>query len=144
MSDGRIDRELLRRLPKAELHCHLDGSLRPQTMLDLACEQGLAMPAHDAESLREYMVVRDARNLEEYLERFEITLSVMQTAPALERIAYELAEDASKDGVRYIEMRYAPVLNVRGGLSLEQAVEAPLRGLERAERELGMRGRVII
>ena len=144
MSDGRIDRELLRRLPKAELHCHLDGSLRPQTMIDLAREEGLAMPAHDAEALREYMVVRDARNLEEYLERFEITLSVMQTASALERIAYELAEDASRDGVRYIEMRYAPVLNVRGGLSLEQAVEAPLRGLERAERELGVRGRVII
>ena len=144
MRETHIDRELLRRLPKAELHCHLDGSLRPQTMLDLAREQGLTMPAHDADALREFMIVRDARNLEEYLERFEITLSVMQTAPALERIAYELAEDASSDGVRYIEMRYAPVLNVRRGLSLEQAVEAPLRGLERAERELGVRGRIII
>jgi len=129
MSESRIDRELLRRLPKAELHCHLDGSLRPQTMLDLAREEGLTMPARDADSLREHMVVRDARNLEEYLERFEITLSVMQTESALERIAYELAEDASNDGVRYIEMRYAPVLNVRRGLSLERAVEAPLRGL---------------
>jgi len=144
MTDRRIDRELLRRLPKAELHCHLDGSLRPQTMLDLAHEEGLSMPAHDADLLREYMVVRDAQNLEEYLERFEITLSVMQTEPALERIAFELAEDASHDGVRYIEVRYAPVLNVRRGLSLEQAVEAPLRGLARAERELGVRGRVII
>lgn len=144
MSDGSLNRELLRRMPKAELHCHLDGSLRPETMLELARESGISMPAPDADSLREHMIVRDARNLEEYLERFEITLSVMQTAPALERIAYELAEDAANDGVRYIEMRYAPVLNVRGGLSLEQAVEAPLRGLERAERELGVRGRVII
>ena len=144
MSDGSLNREILRRLPKAELHCHLDGSLRPQTMLDLAREAGIAMPAPDAESLREYMIVRDARNLEEYLERFEITLSVMQTAPALERIAYELAEDAANDGVRYIEMRYAPVLNVRGGLSLEQAVEAPLRGLARAQQELGVHGRIII
>ena len=144
MSDvGRL-RELLRRLPKAELHCHLDGSLRPETMLDLAREKGVTMPAANPDALREYMTVSDARNLEEYLERFAITLSVMQSDAALERVAYELAEDAAHDGVRYIEVRYAPVLNVREGLSLEQAVEAPLRGLARAERELGIMGRVIV
>jgi adenosine deaminase len=90
------------------------------------------------------MTVDDARNLEDYLERFAITLSVMQTERALERIAYELAEDAARDGVRYIEVRYAPVLNVREGLSLEQAVEAPLRGLARAEVDHGITGRVIV
>ena len=139
-----LTRELLRRLPKAELHCHLDGSLRPETMIELGLELDRTMPAPDAESLREYMTVDDARNLEDYLERFAITLSVMQTEPALERIAYELAEDAWRDGVRYIEVRYAPVLNVREGLSLEQAVEAPLRGLARAEAEHGITGRVIV
>ncbi|MDB4912565.1 MAG: adenosine deaminase [Gemmatimonadetes bacterium] len=139
-----LHRELLRRLPKAELHCHLDGSLRPQTMIDLGMEYDKTMPAADAESLREYMIVDDARDLEDYLERFAITLSVMQTEPALERIAYELAEDAARDGVKYIEVRYAPVLNVREGLSLEQAVEAPLRGLARAEADHGITGRVII
>ena len=139
-----LTRELLHRLPKAELHCHLDGSLRPETMLDLGRELDRPMPAPDADSLREYMIVDDARNLEDYLERFAITLSVMQTEPALERIAYELAEDAARDGVRYIEVRYAPVLNVREGLSLEQAVEAPLRGLARAEAEHGVKGRVIV
>ena len=137
-------RELLRRLPKAELHCHLDGSVRPQTMLDLGAELGRPMPAVDAESLRAYMRVDDARNLEDYLERFAITLSVMQTDAALERIAFELAEDSARDGVRYIEVRYAPVLNVREGLSLEQAVEAPLRGLGRAEEAFGIKGRVIV
>jgi adenosine deaminase len=139
-----LDRELLRLLPKAELHCHLDGSLRPATMIELGHEHGKPMPTSDAESLREFMRVDDARHLEDYLERFAITLSVMQTESALERVAFELAEDAAADGVRYIEVRYAPVLNTREGLTLEQAVEAPLRGLARAQREHGVVGRVIV
>ena len=90
------------------------------------------------------MVVRDAHNLEDYLARFSTTLSVMQHADALERVAYELIEDASRDGVRYIEMRYAPVLNTRAGLSLGETVDAVLRGIARGERDHGTRGRVII
>jgi adenosine deaminase len=102
------------------------------------------MPADDVEALRDFMIVRDARNLEDYLTRFDITLSVMQTAEALERIAYELAEDAAAEGVRYIEMRYSPVLNTRHDLSLGEAVEAPLRGLERAQRDHGIVSRLIV
>lgn len=139
-----ITSELLRRMPKAELHCHLDGSVRPETLLELGAEYRVAMPRDDAEALREYMRVDDARHLEDYLERFDTTLSVMQTAEAMERIAYELAEDAARDGVRYLEVRYAPVLNVRGGLTLGEAVEAPLRGLERAEYDHGIVGRVLV
>ncbi|MEK7239471.1 MAG: adenosine deaminase [Gemmatimonadota bacterium] len=139
-----VTSDLLRRLPKTELHCHLDGCVRASTLLELAAEYDKPMPADDAEALAQYMLVDDAENLEDYLERFSVTLSVMQTGEALERIAYELAEDAAREGVRYLETRYAPVLNVRGGLSLEEAVEAPLRGLARAHQEYGIVGRVIV
>ncbi len=139
-----VTRELLHRLPKAELHVHLDGSLRPETMLELAAAYGQRMPASDAEALRDYMHVKDARNLVEYLERFEITLSVMQTGDALERIAYELAADLAAENVRYAEIRYSPILNTRGGLPLTETVEAPLRGLRRAEEEFGIRTAIII
>jgi len=139
-----VDREILRRLPKAELHCHLDGSVRPQTLLDLAADAGVEMPRQNATELAAYMKVTDARSLEEYLQRFTTTLSVMQTAPALDRIAYELASDAAAEGVRYIEVRYAPVLNVKRGLRLTDAVDAAVRGLERAEQDHRILGRVIV
>lgn len=139
-----IDRGLLRRLPKAELHCHLDGSVRPETLLDLAREYGVTLPRDHADALRDYMTVRDARTLEDYLARFEVTLSVMQHADALERIAYELGEDAQRDGVWYIEVRFSPVLNVQQGLELHEVVEAVASGLTRAEREFGIIGRVIV
>jgi adenosine deaminase len=134
----------LRELPKAELHCHLDGSVRPATLLELAREHRIQMPKNTAEELAEFMRVDDAQSLEDYLRRFDITVSVMQTEEALERIAYELAEDAADDGVRYIEVRNAPILNVVQGLTLVQAIEAPLRGLRRAEKDFGIIGRFII
>ena len=139
-----VTRELLHRLPKAELHVHLDGSLRPETMLELAAEYGKRMPAHDPAHLADYMHVQDARNLVEYLERFSITLSVMQTAEALERIAYELAEDLAGENVRYAEIRYSPILNTQDGLPLTEAVDAPLRGLRRAQQDFGIETAIII
>ncbi len=139
-----VTRELLRALPKAELHCHLDGSLRPHTLIELGREYGIAMPAWHPDALADFMMVRDARHLEDYLQRFAITLSVLQHADALERVSYELVEDAAREGVRYIEIRYAPVLNLRHGLSLGEAVEAPLRGIERAQRDFGTLARVFI
>lgn len=139
-----ITRSLIERLPKAELHCHLDGSVRPETLIELGREYGVSMPRDDAEALRDYMIVRDAHNLEEYLARFTTTLSVMQTSEALERIAYELAVDASREGVWYLETRFAPGLNTRGGLSPAQVLEAAIKGLQRAERETGIIARVLV
>ena len=141
---SQVTRELLEKLPKTELHVHLDGSLRAETMIELAREYGKEMPSWDPDGLRDHMHVKDARNLVDYLARFDTTLSVMQTEPALERIAYELAEDNARENVRYMEVRYSPVLNINGGLTLDQAVDAPLRGLRRAEQDFGIRTAVII
>ena len=134
----------LRQLPKAELHCHLDGSMRPETLLELARERGIQLPKQTSEELAAFMRVDDAQSLEDYLRRFDFTISVLQSEEALERVAYELAEDAADDGVRYIEVRNAPILNVVQGLTLVQAVEAPLRGLQRAEKEFDITARFIV
>lgn len=136
--------EILHALPKPELHVHLDGSLRPGTMLELAREGGVALPATSEEALARVMVADDAVDLGAYLQRFEWTIAVMQTAPALERIAYELALDHHAENVRYLEVRWSPRLNTRGGLSLEEALLAPIRGLRRASEETGIIWRVIV
>ena len=138
------DPELLRRLPKAELHCHLDGSLRVETLLELAKGMESWLPAHDVAGLRKAMRVPDACTLEAYLSSFSLTLGVLQTAGALERVAYELAEDAAREGVWYLEVRFAPILNTRFGLSLADVVSAVAKGLARAERETGIVARIIV
>lgn len=139
----KID-ELIRALPKAELHVHLDGSLRPATMLDIARSEGVSLPADTEQALAAAMVADDAADLDEYLKRFAWTLSVMQTAPALERIAYELAMDHHAENVRYVEVRWSPRLNTEQGLALDEALLAPIRGLKRAEAETGIRWGVIV
>src|SRR5207245_6159673 len=138
----RLSKELLRRWPKAELHVHLDGSLRPQTMLELARAQGVRLPADTPDGLAQALSVKHAKNLEEYLTKYEITLSVMQTRAALERIAYEFVLDAAADGVRYVEVRYSPLLH-RPALTLAQALEAPLARSKRADAEKGTKAALL-
>ncbi len=138
-----LTRELLARLPKAELHTHLDSSLRPETMVELAGESGFELPTTDPEALRRVMVVDDAASLEDYLQRFDYTIPLLQTTAAIERVSYEMVEDAARDNVRYLEVRYCPRLSTRKGLALEEALEAELAGLARGERDFGVVTRVI-
>jgi len=137
--------DFIKRLPKTDLHCHLDGSLRLDTVLDLARQQGVKLPTFDRAGLFGLLYAGEhVASLDDYLRAFDITLSVMQREGALERIAYELAEDAHRENVRYLEVRYSPLLHVREGLRPAQVVEAVLRGLRTAKRELGIRYGVIL
>ena len=135
--------DLLRRLPKAELHVHLDGSLRPGTMVELAGAARVELPSRDPDQLRRHMLVDDASDLEGYLRRFDVTIALLQTPDAIERVAYEMVEDAARDHLRLLEVRYCPELSTRGGLTVDEAVEAEWRGLARGERDFGVRTGII-
>ena len=142
---AEIPLELIQRLPKTDLHCHLDGSLRLDTVLDLARRHDVKLPTADRAELRKLLVAADhVASLDDYLRAFDITLSVMQTEEGLERCAFELAEDAWRENVRYLEVRYSPLLHTREGLRPAQVVEAVLRGLRAAKRSLGIRYGVIL
>ena len=124
--------DLIRQLPKTDLHVHLDGSLRLGTLIELARERKVALPSETEEGLREQVFRPRYRDLSEYLEGFKYTVAVLQDAEALERSACELAEDCQREGVRYLEVRFAPQLHVKPGLELPAVVEAVDRGLRRA------------
>lgn len=137
--------EAIQLLPKTDLHVHLDGSLRLETILDLARKDGVRLPADDPEGLARAMHVgENTGSLVEYLKAFDITLQVLQTADALNRAAYELAADAAAENVRYMEVRYSPMLHTRRGLSLTRVVEAVLDGLRAAQADHGIISNVII
>ena len=141
----KISDSLLKKLPKVELHCHLDGCLRIETILDLGQRYNISLPASNPEDLIKLLCIGKKRGtLEEYIARFDITLSVMQTPEALTRIAFELIEDVAAENVRYIEVRYAPILHTRMGMTLEEAVEAVRDGLIKGEKAFGVKSGIII
>jgi adenosine deaminase len=142
---GQVPFEVFRALPKTDLHVHLDGSLRLETILELAKAGRVELPADNIEGLRSAIGCgNNFGSLVEYLRGFDITLRVMQTEAALERIAFELAEDAHRENVRYMEVRYAPMLHTQRGLKLTKVVEAVLDGLRRARETYGIKANVIV
>ena len=142
----KLDKRLLKSLPKVLLHEHLDGVLRPKTVIELAREAKYSeLPTEDPEALAEWFF-RGANqgSLGKYLEGFAHTIAVTQTEDALERVAYEQAEDLSQDGVVYFESRFAPVFHTRKGLTHQQIVSAVLKGLERGRKDFGVRSGLIV
>ena len=126
---------LIRALPKTDLHVHLDGSSRIPTLIELARDATVKLPSETEEGLRETVFKPAYGSLVEYLAGFEYTVAVLQTKEALERTAYELAWDNIDEGVRYIEVRFAPHLHMHDGLSFDDVIAAIVSGLDRARIE---------
>src|SRR5215218_7503584 len=139
-----IGLDQLQAFPKVSLHDHLDGALRPQTILELASETGHELPAGNADDLgRWFAESADSRSLGRYLETFDHTIAVMQRPEQLRRVAREFVEDLAADGVVYGEARWAPEQHTAGGLTLTEAIEAVRDGLAEGVSSAAAAGRTI-
>jgi len=140
-----VTESLVRKLPKVELHCHLDGSMRFETVLQLAEEQKVKLPSDDTDKLKKLLQPGfDCKSLVDYLKAFDITLSVLQQPESLTRAAYELIEDVAKENVKYIEVRYSPILHQQQDMNLAVILDAVLEGLRLGERDFGVKSGVIV
>ena len=132
-------------LPKIELHCHLDGSLRVETVIELAKKENIQLDSYDYDYVKNLLTVEeDCDSLDEYLKRFDLPNEVLQTKENLRRASYELLEDAVKDNVKYIEVRFAPIFHTKKGLALEEIIESVIDGIRDAENKYDIKGNVII
>jgi len=137
--------DFLNALPKTDLHVHLDGSLRLSTVRELSHKFGLEYNFQTDEDVRAVcQVPEECESLVDYLKVFDITLQLMQNEPELTRIARELAEDAHRENVRYLEVRYSPLLHTNNGLNYDQIAAAVQKGLAQAQRRLGIQSGQIL
>lgn len=128
-----LTRDVLFALPKSDLHVHLDGSLRLETLIELARQQKVALPSESPEGLLRHVFKRAYKNLPEYLKGFEFTVACLQDRESLERAAYELAIDCRQENVFYVEVRFAPQLHTHADLSTRDVLRAVCKGLTRAQ-----------
>ena len=135
----QITEKFIQSLPKTDLHVHLDGSIRLSTLIDLAQEYQIQLPSYEEEGLRELVFKDRYDSLGDYLKGFSYTVAVMQSELALERCAYEFAQDNYKEGVRYFEVRFAPQLHVHKHMNAVMVIKAVNRGLKRAKEEFNQK-----
>lgn len=131
----KLTSDFIRAIPKTDLHVHLDGSLRLSTLIELAQKDGISLPAYTEKGLREKVFKKSYTSLPEYLQGFSYTTAVMRKKENIERIAYELGQDAIAEGVRYMEVRFAPQLHASEDVTVEDSVRAVVAGLRRAQEE---------
>lgn len=132
-------------LPKIELHCHLDGSLRVETVLDIACKEGIELPTYDSTELAHALIApEECTSLADYLQCFALPNAVMQSKESLKRITFELFEDAAKENVKYLEVRFGPQLHTVKGLTLTEVIQSVIDGLRLAEATYPIHGNIIL
>ncbi len=136
--------DIIAAMPKAELHVHLDGCVRLETIADLAIRQQLPLPASREHLAALCVVSPECRSLVEYLGLYATPLSVLQTVEALQRVTYELCEDLHAERVRYVEIRFAPALHSERGLSLDEIIAAVVKGWMAGSRDFGLRGGILL
>lgn len=140
---AEITRAFIEKLPKNDLHLHLDGSLRISTLIELAKDHGVELPSYTESGLRETVFKDNYADLNEYLAGFAYTTAVMQTPEQLERIAFEVAEDNQKEGVRYIEVRFAPQLHASDEMDIIGCLRAVDNGLAKAKASFNSQKSVV-
>lgn len=137
--------DILQRLPKTDIHCHLDGSLRPKTVLELARSLKVKLPADTVAELTPYVqVAPTCRSLKEFLDVFDLLYPLLRNPASVERVAYELIEDCAAENIRHVEVRFAPSLQAHDKFRTDAVVEAALKGLERGLADFGTSSSVII
>lgn len=140
-----FDRAFFETLPKTDLHVHLDGSLRPETILDLAAKDNVDIGADNLKKLEKILQPgKTHESLNDYLKAFDLTLKVLQTEESLYRAAYELVEDNAKENVQYFEVRYSPILHTEKGLPVTSILESVIEGLKDGESDFGINSGVIV
>lgn len=132
-------------LPKIELHCHLDGSVRVETIIDIAKEENIELPSYKIEEImKDVQVPYNCTSLGEYLKRFDLPNKVMQTKESLRRITFELLEDAAKENIKYMEIRFAPMLHTQKGLSIKEVIKSVLSGMDEACKKYDIKANLIL
>lgn len=139
-----LKREIVSKLPKIELHCHLDGSVSPETLLKISKKHTIGLPQNDEQLRKSVTAPENCQTLKEYLTCFDVILTYLQTEDALEMATLDVIAQAAKDGISYIELRFAPTQHLEQGLSLVQVVTAVLKGLNEGEKQYGVKSNALL
>lgn len=141
-NDKQALENLILQIPKNDLHVHLDGSVRLETIIEISEKEGLELPSYTVEGLNELVFKEQYESLEDYLTTFQYSTAVMQKPEYLEQISYELAIDNQKEGVRYIEVRFAPQLHINELMDMETVLKSVNAGLEKAKKEFDQQAKI--